>query len=222
MLEYNLRETVPGGRLGQQRGKLYVHNYLYELQNVLDQIPSGQVAQLVELIIEAGARGQMIFICGNGGSASTASHMACDLGKGARMPGFPSFRAIALTDSLPQLTAWANDTSYDNCFAGQLEGLGRPGDLLIAISGSGNSPNVLKAVEVAKELGMITLGLAGFKGGKLGQMVDHALVVPAPTIEQVEDAHLILEHTICTTIRRLLAERLEALEPEEVSQAQAS
>src|SRR4051794_15239219 len=99
MLEYNLGETIPEARLSHQRGKHYVHHYLYELQNVIDQIPSGQVAQLVELIIEAGARGQLIFICGNGGSASTASHMACDLGKGARMPGFPSFRAIALTDS---------------------------------------------------------------------------------------------------------------------------
>src|SRR5690348_7534271 len=128
MLDYNFRETAPETRLSQQRGKHYVNDYLSELQSVLEQIPSNQVAQLVELIIDAGARGQMIFICGNGGSASTASHMACDLGKGARMPGFPSFRAIALTDSLPQLTAWANDTSYDNCFAGQLEGLGRPGD----------------------------------------------------------------------------------------------
>jgi D-sedoheptulose 7-phosphate isomerase len=175
------------------------------------------VERAIELIMEAGANGNLVFICGNGGSASTASHMACDLAKGTRMPDFPAFRAIALTDSLPQLTAWANDNGYENCFAGQLEGLGRAGDLLIAISGSGNSPNVLRAVEVAKELGMTTLGLAGFNGGQLGQMVDYALIIPAPTIEQVEDVHLILEHVICSTIRHLQAERQE-----KVIQAQAS
>ncbi len=196
IVEFSSQGSSLGGPSTQ-----HIQSYLAELQGVIEGISPAEIAQVVELISEAGRRGQLIFICGNGGSASTASHMACDLAKGARVPGSPSLRAIALTDSLPQLTAWANDTSYENCFGGQLEGLGGAGDLLIAISGSGNSPNVLRAVEVARDLGMTTIGLAGFKGGKLKGLVDYCLVVPAPSIEQVEDVHLILEHTICTTIR---------------------
>ncbi len=195
----------------QIQSRQHVDHYLSELQLALNSVSSSEVTEIIELLMEAGLNGKLIFICGNGGSASTASHMACDLAKGARVAGFPSFRAIALTDSLPQLTAWSNDTSYENCFSGQLEGLGRPGDLLIAISGSGNSSNVLNAVETAKQLGMVTVGLAGFNGGKLQSLVHYCLVIPAATIEQVEDVHLILEHTICTTLRYTLQERSSKL-----------
>jgi D-sedoheptulose 7-phosphate isomerase len=186
----------------------HISTYLSGLQAALTGVSATEISKIIEVILEAGNLGKMIFICGNGGSASTASHMACDLAKGARIDGFPPFRAIALTDSMSQLTAWANDTNYENCFAGQLEGLARPGDLLIAISGSGNSPNVLKAVEAAKKLEMTTIGFVGFKGGKLKPMVDHSVVVMAANIEQVEDVHMILEHTICTTMRGILQERI--------------
>ncbi|MEI7554290.1 SIS domain-containing protein [Candidatus Chlorohelix sp.] len=201
-LEYQTPELYT-----QQRVKIYLGG----LEEALNSISPVEVAQIIDLIIDAGRHGKMIFICGNGGSASTASHMACDLAKGTRIEGFRPFRAIALTDSLPQITAWANDNGYDTCFSGQLEGLGQPGDLLIAISGSGNSPNVLSAVETAQQLGMTTIGLAGFKGGALKSKVDYCLVIPAACIEQVEDAHLVLEHTICATIRLNLAEKKREL-----------
>jgi D-sedoheptulose 7-phosphate isomerase len=207
--EYHYLNSSVMTRPADASTHIHIHNYMNGLQAALNSVPASDIAKVVELIMAAGMQGRMIFICGNGGSASTASHMACDLAKGARMEGFPSFRAISLTDSLPQLTAWANDSGYDNCFAGQLAGLGRPGDLLISISGSGNSPNVLKAVETAKSLDMYTIGFAGFKGGKLKDAVDFCLVVPAANIEQVEDVHMALEHTICTTLRAVIHTRLE-------------
>lgn len=185
----------------------HIDEYLDGLRTAINSIKSEELAQVVDLLISAGERGSLIFICGNGGSASTASHMACDLGKGSRVPGFPILRTIALNDALPQLTAWANDTSYDNCFAGQLEGLGKRGDLLIVISGSGNSPNILNAVETARTLGITTIGFAGFQGGKLKSMVDHCIVIPASNIEQVEDAHLALNHSVAVTLRATLRER---------------
>jgi D-sedoheptulose 7-phosphate isomerase len=211
MINTTLKENSLTEEISTLQPRQHINTYLGGLTEALGSISPAEVAQVVDLLLEAGERGSMIFVCGNGGSASTASHMACDLAKGARVAGFPPFRAIALTDSLPQLTAWANDTSYDNCFAGQLEGLGRPGDLLIAISGSGNSPNVLNAVEVARNLGMNTVGFAGFNGGKLKDLVDYALVIPASNIEQVEDVHLVLEHTICITLRYTLQERTTLL-----------
>lgn len=195
----------------------HIMAYLKGVSMALESVASGEIARIVNLLLEAGLNGRTIFICGNGGSAATASHMACDLGKGARTAGFPSFRAIALTDSMAQLTAWANDNGYEHCFSGQLEGLGRPGDLLIAISGSGNSPNVLRAVEMAHRLQMTTIGLAGFKGGQLKNLTDYCLVVPAANIEQVEDVHMILEHTICTTLRSSLQELARQDENEQES-----
>lgn len=211
MINFSVKNmTLTGG--GPVSSHLdHIHSYLDGLKIALETISTGEVERFVRILLASGLNGHTIFLCGNGGSAATASHMACDLAKGIRTEGFPSFRAISLTDSLPQLTAWANDTSYDNCFSGQLEGLGRPGDLLLAISGSGNSPNVLNAVEVARRLHMTTLGLAGFKGGKLKGLVDHCLVIPAANIEQVEDAHMALAHTITTTLRAILQERAALL-----------
>jgi D-sedoheptulose 7-phosphate isomerase len=188
----------------QPQGWQYISTYFTGLREAINSISMSEVSMVVEIILEAGKRGNRIFICGNGGSAATASHMACDLAKGCRVEGFQPFKAFALTDSMAQLTAWANDTSYENCFAGQLEGLGQPGDLLIAISGSGNSANVLKAVETARKLGMTSIGLAGFQGGKLKGLVDYSMVIPASNIEQVEDVHMILEHTIATTLRQMM------------------
>ncbi len=207
MIDYDTRENDLMAETSEELSHQYINGYLDGVQSALGTVSPAQVAAIVEVLLEAGRTGKMIFICGNGGSASTASHMACDLGKGCRTPGFPSFKAIALTDSMSQVTAWANDTNYESCFSGQLEGLASPGDVLVSISGSGNSPNVLKAVQVAKEIGMTTIGLAGFKGGKLAGMVDYGIVIPASNIEQVEDLHMILEHTIATTLRRTLQAR---------------
>ncbi|MDB5082697.1 MAG: hypothetical protein JWP00_4621 [Chloroflexi bacterium] len=179
----------------------YISQYYSELKNSLDSISPVALGEIVSVLQQAAANHKMIYICGNGGSASTASHMACDLAKGTRIAGFPYFRAIALTDSMSQLSAWANDTHYDNCFSGQLEGLGQPGEILIAISGSGNSANVLSAVTTARQLGMTTIGFVGFQGGKLKDMVEHSIVIPAENIEQVEDVHMSLVHSIATALR---------------------
>lgn len=144
---------------------------------------------------------------GNGGSAATASHFACDLAKGTTMDN-PSmrkrFKVTALTDNVPLLTAWANDIDYENMFVEQLKNLLEEGDLVIAISGSGNSKNVLKAVEYANTRAAKTVGLTGFEGGRLKDMVKECLIVPSNSIERIEDVHLILEHLLCSYLRKLL------------------
>lgn len=179
----------------------FVSQYYQQLETSLNSISAEAVGEVVAILKDAASRHKTIYICGNGGSAETASHMACDLAKGTRIPGFPYIRAFALTDSMAQLSAWANDTSYDNCFSGQLEGLGQPGDILIGISGSGNSANVLKAVETAEQLGMTSIGFIGFQGGKLKDLVDYPIVIPAENIELVEDVHMSLVHSIATALR---------------------
>lgn len=188
----------------------YITDYYSELKTSLDSISSTELGEIVSVLKQAAATHKMIYICGNGGSASTASHMACDLAKGTRIQGFPFFRVICLNDSMSQLTAWSNDTNYDNSFSGQLEGLGRPGDILITISGSGNSPNVLSAAQTAAQLGMTNVGFIGFQGGKLKNVVDYSIVIPARTIEQVEDVHMTLVHSIATALRLSIRATLAA------------
>ncbi|GBD08995.1 Phosphoheptose isomerase [Candidatus Thermoflexus japonica] len=180
----------------------WIEEYFDGVRRALDALPREILLQIIAQIEAAARDGRMIFLCGNGGSAATASHFACDLAKGTRRPGAPMVRAVALTDSIPLLTAWANDTEYRRVFAEQLRPLVRPGDVLIAISGSGNSPNVLEAVQVAREAGAFTIGLTGFQGGKLRDLVDLCLIVPSGCMEQIEDLHLILHHTIITVLRR--------------------
>jgi D-sedoheptulose 7-phosphate isomerase len=156
------------------------------------------------MLLECQARGRVVFIAGNGGSAATASHFACDLAKGTRRNGPPTFRVVALTDSLPVLTAWANDNGYDRIFAEQLLSLARPGDLLVLISASGNSPNILAAAEEARTLGVTTIGLTGRTGGNMAALVDLAVRVPSDQIEVVEDAHLVVAHSLCVAARERL------------------
>jgi D-sedoheptulose 7-phosphate isomerase len=145
-----------------------------------------------------------VIIMGNGGSAATASHMACDLGKNTVIPGRPRFRVMALTDSMALITAYANDLGYENVFAEQLTNLVRPGDIVVGISTSGNSPNVLRAIELARQAGAITIGWTGYDGGKLAQMVDVPVVVPNHCVEQLEDVHLMLEHMVTAALRQAI------------------
>ncbi|HXP93536.1 MAG TPA: SIS domain-containing protein, partial [Candidatus Binatia bacterium] len=146
----------------------------------------------------------------NGGSASTASHMMNDLMKFTSIDGCRRFRAVALTDNVPLITALGNDLEYADVFIEQLKNLLLPGDALIAISGSGNSPNIIKAVEYAKTVGAISIGLAGRPGGKLAQIADHKVVVPADRIGQQEDGHLVLNHVIATALRERIANSSKA------------
>ncbi|HEY4690080.1 MAG TPA: SIS domain-containing protein [Anaerolineae bacterium] len=188
-------------------------SYTAALQSVLSDLPQGDIIRMIDEIVEAGERGSTIFILGNGGSAATASHFACDLAKGTQRIGVRPFRVIALTDNVPLITAWGNDTSYDRIFAEQLRPLVQPDDVVIAISGSGNSPNVLEAVRLAREAGARTIGWTGFQGGQLKDLVDVCVIVPSHVMEQIEDAHLIMEHAICTTLRAVRQPQLLQAEP---------
>lgn len=179
-----------------------IRHYFGAVQSLLDAVPFDAVEQVVDALMEANRAGQTVFICGNGGSAATATHFGCDLAKRPIVAGQPRFRVIALTDNNALMTALSNDISYDAVFAEQLLPLVRRGDVLIGISGSGNSRNVLNAVQVAREAGALTIGFSGYDGGKLKPMVDISVHVPCDTMAMVEDVHLMLEHAIC---ERLLA-----------------
>lgn len=182
----------------------YIETYLMELSTIVANLPVDLVDQVVATLLDCARRGKKVFIFGNGGSASTASHFACDLAKNTQIADAPRFRVVALTDNMALMTAWANDTAYENVFAAQLEPLIEAGDVAVGISCSGNSANVLKAMAVAHHYGAITIGLTGDQGGRLKDMVDLCICIPSPRIEQQEDAHLILEHCICATIRNEL------------------
>ena len=169
-------------------------DYLQQLRDALDALDLKQVELVRERFAAARGRDAQIFLCGNGGSGATASHLANDLGKGASLGQGRRFRVIALTDNVPWISALANDISYDVIFAEQLR---KPGDVLLAISGSGNSPNIIQAVDAARELGVETIGWTGFGGGKLAGLADYSIVVDSHHMGRVEDVHTILMHLIC-------------------------
>jgi D-sedoheptulose 7-phosphate isomerase len=186
-----------------------VARYLEEVQAVLAALPLAAIREVADVLLSANYVGSTIFTLGNGGSAATASHFACDLAKGTIRPGRPRFRVVALTDNVPLMTAWSNDVAYEDLFAEQLRNLIQRGDVVVAFSGSGNSPNVLNAVDLARRMGGITIGFSGFDGGRLSAMVDVPVVVPSACMEQIEDVHLVLCHLTATVLR----ERLERIEP---------
>lgn len=178
----------------------HARNYLANLKTILDRLPLEPIEKIAEALERAHAERRQIFIIGNGGSAATASHMMNDLNKGTLGhkgdAPWGRFRVIALTDNVSLMTAWANDTDYNHIFSEPLKNLANAGDLLIAISASGNSPNILAACDAAKQLGLQIIGLTGFGGGKLAQMADIALVVPSNEYGPVEDVHMILDHIL--------------------------
>jgi D-sedoheptulose 7-phosphate isomerase len=194
-----------------------VRDYIQALEETLRQLPEAKIGEVIGILHAARLERRQIFVMGNGGSASTASHLACDLGKNTRQSGWPNFRVIGLSDNMAIFSALANDEGYDSVFVQQLENLLQPGDIVIAISASGNSPNVLQAVEYANQAGARTIGLTGFDGGKLGGMVEINLHVPSGCIEQVEDIHLVLEHMITRALRELT--QAEALPEGALTQA---
>ena len=185
-----------------------IHKYLVDLQATLDQLPEEDIETVVDCLYNARLANRQVFIMGNGGSASTASHFACDLSKNTRLDGSPHFRVIGLNDNMALFSAFANDEGYDNVFSGQLANLLRPDDIVIGISTSGNSPNVLNGITTATRMGAKTVGFTGFDGGKLIDMIDLNIHVASDCIEQVEDIHLVLEHLICTVLRDRLQESI--------------
>lgn len=178
-----------------------LQTYISTLQKTLDQLPVQLIAEVIDILQQARTQGNQVFIMGNGGSASTATHFVCDLAKNTRGEGFPHFRVIGLTDNMALFSAYANDEGYENVFAQQLANLIKPGDVVIGISASGNSKNVIHAMEEAQKYNATTIGFTGFDGGRLGQMVNINIHVKSDIIEHVEDIHLVLEHMIVKTIK---------------------
>lgn len=175
----------------------WIADYLAAQQRVLASLPVDGLADLTRLLAEAHRNDRQVFAIGNGGSAANASHFAVDLGKGASDALGKRFRVLSLTDNLPWITAIGNDYSYDDIFWRQLENYGRPGDLLIAISVSGNSPNLVKAVEKAAQRGLTTIALVGGKRGRLAELARHVLTVDDTHYGRVEDAQMTILHLLC-------------------------
>jgi D-sedoheptulose 7-phosphate isomerase len=175
----------------------FARSYRSKLSSALDTIDLQAVSLAAELLRTARDKDRRIFVCGNGGSASTASHFVCDMVKGASYNRDSRFRIMALTDSLPTITAYSNDVGYECIFAEQLKNFAEPGDVFIAISGSGNSPNVVCATDHANSIGCETVALTGRDGGKLGPKAKLEIRVRESHMGRIEDAHLIVCHMLC-------------------------
>jgi len=182
--------------------------YFEELQRVFTGLAHGSIDQMADVLVKAYESERVVYTFGNGGSASLASHLACDLGKGtAYCNGGKRFRVLALTDNLITLTAWANDSSYEDVFSEQLRNFVQPKDVAFAISGSGNSRNVLNALQVARDAGATTLGISGFQGGQMKSLCDICVVVPSNNMQIIEDVHLAMAHSIFRIVYTRMSRR---------------
>lgn len=173
--------------------------YIFDLRAALDRIDEKELIQLVDLVKQAQVTQRTVFIVGNGGSASTASHWATDLGKGLHHRKDKGVKALSLSDNIAWISAAANDISYDSVFSDQLRAHGTEGDLLVAISASGNSHNIIKAIRQAKDMGIVTLSIVGFDGGKAKDVSDFTVHIPTDHGKYglAEDVQLILNHFLC-------------------------
>jgi D-sedoheptulose 7-phosphate isomerase len=181
--------------------------YLSQLKDLIDIFPHGRFEEIGQSLLSAYDGGKQVFIMGNGGSGSTASHFVCDINKGSCLEHKKKFKVICLNDNVPTVLAYANDLSYDKIFIEQLKNFLQPGDVVIGISGSGNSNNVLMAVNYAKENGATTIGLTGFDGGKLAKIVHIPFVVAINDMQKVEDLHMIVVHMLMQYLCEILNER---------------
>jgi len=179
----------------------YIQWYLEEVGTILEQLPKDQITHIIRTLEQARTERRQIFLIGNGGSAATASHFANDLLKATVAEGKPRMKAIALTDNIPIMLAYANDCGYETIFAEQLDALSAPGDLVVAFSGSGRSPNVIRALDLARERGLTTIGITGRDGGDMRERCDICLIAPCEPMEQIEDIHVVLCHLIYSAIR---------------------
>lgn len=183
-----------------------VCSYLEELSSTIQKLPVQSIDRLAGVFLSAYDKGRTIFLFGNGGSAALASHMTCDLGKGTAPAVGQRLRAVALTDNVALITAWANDTRYEGIFAEQLQNLLQPGDVAFAISASGNSPNVLAALSFARQAGAATAGITGFQGGKMKSLCDVCVIVPSDNMQIIEDLHLSIAHAVFRVVRHEMEE----------------
>ena len=184
--------------------KEFALNYLKDLKKVMEDLPLDKFEEIVKMILDAYTRDSTIFVMGNGGSAATAAHFACDLNKGVCFDLDKKFKVICLNDNIPTLLAYANDCSYEDIFVEQLKNFLKPNDLVMGFSGSGNSRNVLKAIGFANKNGAQTVGLTGFDAGRLGTLAQTALVVKVNDMQKVEDVHLIIVHIIMQIVGKKL------------------
>jgi D-sedoheptulose 7-phosphate isomerase len=184
--------------------KKFTKKYLDEIKKTLTRVEEeliNKIDKIADILIMAREKKNTIFIMGNGGSASTASHFASDLSKGTIVNGSPRFKAISLTDNIPNILAWANDKGYEDVFVEQLKNLMEPGDVVIGISCSGNSMNVIKTIEYANKNGGITIGISGYDGGKLINSAKINIHVPLCDMQKLEDIHLLIEHLLTTLLK---------------------
>ncbi len=173
-----------------------IKTYLAEVIAMMQEMPVEDIDRVVQILSKARANGNTIFLVGNGGSGATASHFANDIIKNTLQEGKPPVKCIALTDNMPIIMAIANDWDYSRIFVEQLKPLAQPGDVLIGFSGSGNSANVIKAMEWAKENGVTVVALGGRDGGKMKALAEVSVIVPTTSMAQIEDAHLIITHML--------------------------
>lgn len=177
--------------------KEFLEHYRKDLFSVIESIDPVEFQKVVDLLAQAYRADKQVFIMGNGGSAGTANHFVCDFGKNAvQDPAKRRFRILSLSDNVEKITAFGNDVDFSEIFRQQLINLLNPGDLVIAISASGNSPDLVKACEYAGERGARQVALAGFDGGKIKDFADAKLIVPLTSYEQIEDVHMVLCHMI--------------------------
>lgn len=183
-----------------------LRDYIREAQKAIRGMPLDPVEEFVQVLRDAWKAGRSVFVFGNGGSSATASHFTNDLNKTAIVNGHGRFRAIALTDNVPLITAWANDASYDDVFAEQMLNFIRRGDVVVGISTSGNSKNVIRAIQLARSAGALTVGLTGLTGGKLVKAADLCISVPTDDVLQIEGIHSVLLHAIVYRFLQLIRE----------------
>jgi D-sedoheptulose 7-phosphate isomerase len=179
-----------------------IEKYFQDLSTLIPQLPYAAIGRIVSILLEAFEEHRVVFVFGNGGSAASASHMMCDLNKGTiDLSAHPRPRVMSLTDNVSLISAWANDFGYERIFSEQLKTFVRPRDVAFAISTSGDSPNVLLALETAREYGALTMGLAGCEGGRMQGLCDVCAVVPSDNVQIVEDLHHAMMHSIFTAVR---------------------
>jgi len=180
----------------KQNNSEFIEAYLAKTSHMVKQLESPVISNIIEILENSRRGGKQVFVCGNGGSAATASHFAVDMGKGASLNRDPRFKIICLNDNTPWITALGNDFSYDKIYVEQLKNFASEGDILITISGSGNSPNIIEAAEWANSYGVFTIGLTGRPGGKLGQIAKLPVFVDSSHMGRIEDGHSLILHVV--------------------------
>jgi D-sedoheptulose 7-phosphate isomerase len=182
-----------------------IRTYLDQVSSLVMKVPPEEIRRVSDIIIAAYDRGSRVFVFGNGGGSATSGHFVCDLAKGTAMGGRRRLKAMSLATNVPLLTAWANDTDYTNTFGEQLRNFVEPGDVVIGLSGSGMSPNVINALKLANDAGAVSIIFTGFDGGEAARVATESIVVPSDDMQMIEDVHLILAHIVYRCVREYVA-----------------